>query len=102
MTRTRTQTHLVLPGARAARVRALVAGEDVDEHAARALEVDRALAVAAAAVARERDVLAGEPLVEAAAGLRRARERARGGDRREGGEGDELGEHGWRRAGRWA
>lgn len=50
-------THHVLPRAGAGGVRALEAGPHVDEHAAVAVEVRRAFAVAAAAEARERDLL---------------------------------------------
>ena len=52
--------HLVVPGARAVRVSALVARVHVDQHARIAIVVRRALAVAATAVAREGDSLAGE------------------------------------------
>ena len=55
-------TYHVFPGACASRVRALEAREHVDEDTAVVLEVRRALAVAAAAKAGERDLLGNGPV----------------------------------------
>jgi hypothetical protein len=78
--------HVVGPGACAARVRALVAREDVDEHTVVAVQVQRAVAAGEAMAGRARD---GDLLRVAAREAGHWREGRRGG---EGGKGGESGE----------
>lgn len=92
-------THLVIPRTRAARERTLVPGVHVDQHARVARQVVRALAVAAATEARERDAVARQPAVQVRVrGARGAARRGEGGERGER-EGERCREHGawaWR------
>ena len=90
--------HLVVPSACTVRVRALVAGVDVDEYATVAIVVDGALAVASAAEAGERNALAGETLVEA--WVRATRETAGLDDEGKSSESEHLGEEHVENAGR--
>ena len=55
---------LILPGAGAVGIRALVSGEDVDQDAGIPVVINGALAITSTAVAGEGDILAGQAAME--------------------------------------